>query len=314
MVDTYAPQISVVMSVRNDERYLRASVESILNQTYTDFEFIIFDDCSTDRSLEILRAYTDPRLRIIANDRNLGLTRNLNKGLVLSRGKYIARQDSDDVSLPSRFQEQIARLEADRDLAVIGAWVTFIDGQGNALLTYETPTGPTRIYRDLEIKNCVVHPSVMFRREAVLSLGGYDESFVYAQDYELWLRVSELFGIDNLPRVLLNYRVHEGQITSRKLGKQWVFSHRARQSALRRRGISERAAWLKRLFGCPGSLGYDFCNWAGICTRIGNVSEARRLKIFSILYSPLSAEAWDTIVPRAVTRRLAWYRKRVTGC
>lgn len=123
------PEISVVLSVYNDAKYVGVAIESVLAQTFTDFELIIIDDASTDESLSIARDFADERIRIVENEENLGLTKSLNKGISLAQGKYIARMDSDDICLPTRFEKQVAYLDAHPDVGVCGGWVELIGEQ-----------------------------------------------------------------------------------------------------------------------------------------------------------------------------------------
>lgn len=212
------PKISVLMPVFNGERYLREAVESILNQTLTDFEFIIIDDGSTDRSIEILSAYTDPRLKIIRNQANIGVSQSLNKGLDLALGEYIARMDSDDISLPERFARQVAFMDSHPEIAVCGTWVTMIDAAGRVVRSRPTPTG-----QELELNywrsNPIIHPSVLIRASQLGELR-YDDQILYAQDFDLWFRMKSKYRLDNLPEYLLLYRMHKENITKSKNAAQ----------------------------------------------------------------------------------------------
>ena len=215
-----APRISVVMSVYNGERYLRQSVDSILGQTFTDFEFIIIDDGSADNSWNILSGYNDKRIRLLQNDTNLGLTRSLNKGLDLARGKYIARQDADDISLPPRFAMQVALLDRQPCTVVVGSSVEYIDQKGQALRKAIRSQSPHYNRWRLLFGNCIAHSSAMFRRKTALSAGGYDESLRYSQDYDLWERLSTTGDIMQSSDILLRWRRLESGISSANNIKQ----------------------------------------------------------------------------------------------
>ena len=204
------PKISVIMSVYNGEKYLREAIESILNQTFTDFEFIIVNDGSTDNSLEIIKSYNDERIKIINNEKNIGLTKSLNKALAQARGEYIARQDADDISLPSRFEEQIKYLEEHPDVVLLGTSSYNIDESGKIIGKKIALAKPTM--GNLFKENQFIHGSVMFKKEVVDELGYYNELFNYSQDYELWLRIANHYPVRNLTQRLYKSRSHSENI------------------------------------------------------------------------------------------------------
>ena len=207
------PKISVVMSVWNGEKYLREAIESILNQTFTDFEFLIVNDGSTDSSFEIIQGYQDERIWVINNEKNIGLTKSLNKAIKQARGEYIARQDADDVSLPDRFEQQVEYFEEHPEVALLGTSAYKIDEQGKVLGRVIVPAKPGG---NLLKGNQFNHGSTMLKREAVDRLGGYNELFRYVQDYELWLRMAKHYGVSNLTQILYKLRFHAGNIRSLK--------------------------------------------------------------------------------------------------
>src|SRR6185295_9135648 len=154
------PQVSVLMSVYNGEKYLKEAMESILNQSFSDFEFLIFNDSSTDSSREIILSYNDPRIVLIDNKKNIGLTKTLNKGISLAKGKYIARMDADDVCHPERLNEQVNYLDKNAEVAVCGTWVQFL----NENEVVKLPTKKNEIKTLLFCNSCLAHPSVMIRK------------------------------------------------------------------------------------------------------------------------------------------------------
>lgn len=201
------PAITVLMPVYNGADYLRAAVLSILDQTFKDYEFLIINDGSTDQSAKILAEFHDPRIKII-HQKNMGLAATLNKGIALAQGKYIARQDQDDLSLPSRLEKQFHYMETHPDYALLGTqadiWVNdlptdrqHLHANDHAVLCFE-----------LLFNNPFVHSSVMFRSDVVKELGGYstDPARQPPEDFELWSRISRSHCIANLPEVLLVYR------------------------------------------------------------------------------------------------------------
>lgn len=206
-----SPKVSVLMAVYNAEKYLPEAVDSILGQSFTDFECLIVDDGSTDHSLEIINSYRDPRIEVVRNPRNLGLTRTLNRGLDLARGEYIARMDSDDVSLPERLDRQVAYLDAHPQVGVCGTWAKDIDSRGVVTGVRETPVGKD-LEREYWRPSPIIHPSAMIRRSHLGRLR-YDERIPYAQDFDLWLRIRAEHKLGNLPKHLLLYRVHRESIT-----------------------------------------------------------------------------------------------------
>lgn len=206
------PRVSVVMPAYNAEKYIRDSIESILSQTFTDFEFIILDDGSTDATASIIQSYKDGRICFYPNERNMGVAATLNRGLELAHGEYIARMDSDDISLPERFERQVAYLDMHQDIAVLGSDLeTFCDtgSLGIRVLSHS----PDKLKEDLFFFCGMAHPSIMMRRDIILALGGYDLDYDGLEDYELWCRVTERYKISTLPEVLFRYRMHSGQVT-----------------------------------------------------------------------------------------------------
>ena len=198
------PRVSVLMSVYNGERYLREAVESILDQTFADFEFIVIDDGSTDRSYLIMKSYSDPRL-IVVRQENLGLPKSLNRGLALARGEYVARQDADDVSLPLRLEKQVEFLNGHPDVAIVGTFFWVLNGSRTVRTAHEPPCHDLHIRWTLLLGSAFAHPAVMYRRSVIQILGGYDERFERAQDYELWSRLIREFRGANIPQILVKW-------------------------------------------------------------------------------------------------------------
>ena len=223
------PKISVVMSVYNGEKHLRESIESILNQTFTDFEFIIVNDGSTDNSLEIIKSYDDERIKIINNEENIGLTKSLNKAIKQARGVYIARQDADDISLSNRLELQFKFLEKHPEVALLGTGIYVIDENGDEIEKRIMHPNPKR---SLLKGNRFIHGSVMFRKSVIDELGAYNETLRYSQDYELWLRLSKEYDVRNLTVPLYKLRMHKSSILSRKVEEQQMYAVLARKLAM----------------------------------------------------------------------------------
>ena len=217
--------ISVIMPVYNGEKYLSEAIESILNQTYRNFEFLIINDGSTDTSEEIICSYTDPRIFYLKNDKNRGLVYTLNYGISVARGEYIARMDADDISFPHRFEKQIEAFDIDSDLGLCGTWAKVIGS--NTILKVETEH--ERIKCGLFFTNQFIHSSVMLRKDILIELGNYyDENNFPAEDYGLWIELSCKIKLVNIPLILIEYRVHPTQISTFRSEKQKQLTHSLR--------------------------------------------------------------------------------------
>jgi len=203
------------MSVHNAEKYLREAIESILNQTLADFEFIIIDDASTDGTKKIIEQYAikDARIKLVSNLTNLGLTKSLNIGLAQARGKYIARLDADDLSEPERLQKQYDFMEAHLEYALIGSWVKIIGENGEILAERKPPADTSLIkFHFIFGKPCIWHSAIFFRKEEIARVGNYDEEYKYSQDLNLYVRLLKTKKITNVPAFLIQHRLHSNSI------------------------------------------------------------------------------------------------------
>ena len=213
------PRISVVLAVHNGERHLEESIRSVLAQSFDDFELIVVDDGSTDGTADILSTLqrADPRM-VVVRQENRGLAASLNRGLALARGGYVARQDADDISLPDRFDRQVAHLEQHPSVAAIGSSADVIDRSGARVGALRAECGPIAVKRGLlTLRSTPVHGSMMMRKDAVLATGAYRVAFPVGQDYDLWLRMSSRFEIDNMADVLYRWRLDpEGVYSTRR--------------------------------------------------------------------------------------------------
>jgi glycosyltransferase involved in cell wall biosynthesis len=207
------PVVTVLMSVHNGLPYLAEAVDSILAQSFREFEFLILDDASTDGTREFLRQQTDPRIRVVELDKNIGLTAALNRGVAEARGEFIARQDADDISDPRRLELQLGFLSGHPSCAVLGSQARIIDGAGRSLGKKDFPLSYRGIAFAHLLDNALAHSAVTFRKAAVVAAGGYDEAWPASQDYELWSRMSERHALANLPERLLTLRVVGTSIT-----------------------------------------------------------------------------------------------------
>lgn len=205
--------VTVILSVHNGEKYLADSIDSLLTQTYKDLQIIIINDGSTDRSAEIILSYDDDRIVFVNRSDNRGLTRSLNEGLCLSKGKYVVRQDADDVSLPSRIEEQVDFLERNEDVSVLGTAVEFFDGRSTLKRFFYSDDGDEIRSQLLQFINPIPHPTLAFRREVAEKLNGYNDLFILSQDYDFLLRASEYFRLSSLRKPLVKLRFNTGSLT-----------------------------------------------------------------------------------------------------
>jgi len=275
-------------------------MESVLRQSFESFELVVIDDGSTDGTGEVLKAYRDPRVRVMRNASRRGVVHTLNVGIGLARGEYVARMDGDDVSHPDRFAAEVRFLDSEKDVALVGSWANVIDEEGHVVSVMRVPTSSHEIYEVLLRKNVFVHPSVMFRKRVVLEVGGYQAiraNAGMAQDYHLWLRLADRYPLANLAEVLLDYRVHDGQVSMRSLVTQLECADLARRLAAKRRTEDGRP-WrglrlMGRLRGEPGSLGGDCLYFCDHYRAADRRDIALRLAWRAVLSSPLSGQAWD---------------------
>lgn len=202
------------MPVYNAEKYLKEAIESILNQTFRDFEFIIINDGSADGTADIIARYQqmDNRIRVYSQE-NKGIAASRNRGCQLARGEYIAVMDADDVSLPERLAKQTSYMETHPDIGVLGTWTVNIDENGKPMHEMCLPTAPGVLGWHLLFENCIANSSVMMRLDTIARLGFYCTGAVHAEDYELWTRAIDVTGIANLPETLLKHRIWEGSIS-----------------------------------------------------------------------------------------------------
>jgi len=242
-----SPVVSVVMPVHNAERFLAAAVDSILAQTFTDFELIAVDDGSADRSLEILQSYAarDPRVVVAQHASNQGAAAARNHGCRMARGRYIAVMDADDVSLPVRLARQVAALDADPSLAGVGSWVRQVDEAGTMGATHTYPEEPDLVAWSMVFFNSIAHPTLLIRRDALPQPEPYASRVI--EDYALLIPLTIAHRIRNLPEVLLLYRVWRGN-TTHQPGKD-AEADRVLQSALTALGLSVPDSYVSALRG-----------------------------------------------------------------
>lgn len=222
------PAVSVLMATYNNELFIDECLESIRRQTFDDFECIVVNDGSTDRTTDILRhhAAADSRIIVIEQE-NAGLTKSLNRAAGASRGEFLARIDADDVCLSKRLQRQVKFLKGNPDIDVVGTWIAVIDGKGQKIIDHVLPIKHDEIIRCglSEVPfSYIYHPTVLMRKSAFIKAGGYDEYFRQAQDYDLWFRIARFGKLENIPEALVKRRIHNTSITMLAGAKQQTFA------------------------------------------------------------------------------------------
>lgn len=218
-------KISVVMSVYNGEKYLAEAIDSILAQTYKDFEFIIVNDCSKDNSLEIIKKYSDSRIVLINNEKNLGLTKSLNLAIEKAQGDYIARMDADDISLPNRFEIQMEEFHKIPNLTLCGTWAVQINEKGEETGEITPVISNAEITASMIFYNQFVHSTVIFNKKNFFEAGGYNEEIIKGQDYNLWLQfIKNGYELKNIDKLLVKYRDHVENISKTNSSSQNQFA------------------------------------------------------------------------------------------
>lgn len=229
-----AQKVSLIMSVYNGEAFLEETINSVLKQTFADFEFVIVNDGSTDKSLEIINQFIakDSRVKVVNNVKNIGLTKSLNIGIQHSIGEYIARLDAGDFSYPQRFEEQVKFLDQNQDVGLVGSWAYVVDESRNKLKELKYPLNDKEIKKSLIKYNPFVHSSIMFRKSVVSQIEFYNTDYFYAQDYELYFRLWPYTQFANIPSFLVEYRRYSESITSTKNKEQVLFANKSRKYAI----------------------------------------------------------------------------------
>jgi glycosyltransferase involved in cell wall biosynthesis len=208
------PRVTVLVPIYNGAAHFRAAIDSVLAQTFEDFELLLVDDASTDDSVAVVESYDDSRIRLLRNEHNLGQVPTTNRGLREARGEYVARLDQDDACLPRRLEHQVALLDAQPNVAVVGCGIEYVEPGGRIVSTLEPRIDDFPHFVFLLLANAVplAHSAVMYRREEVTALGGYDESVRLVEDQDLWRRLAlRRRDARVVPDILLRYLIHEGQ-------------------------------------------------------------------------------------------------------
>ena len=224
-------KLSVILPVYNQEKYLKESINSILNQSYKNFELIIINDGSTDGSEKIIFEFKDPRIIYFKQD-NLGLTKTLNIAINKAKGKFIARMDADDIAGKTRFEKQINYFDKHPDFKICGTWAKLIDEEGNIINYKKTKNTDHDIKKNIIKKNEFVHPSVMFDKNMFVELGGYNNEFKIAQDYDFFIRACKKYKVYNIPEFLIKQRINKESISISKMRKSLKSALKIRWKAI----------------------------------------------------------------------------------
>lgn len=254
MSTSKSPLLSVVLPAYNAESTIAAAIDSVLRQTWEDFELLVVNDGSKDRTAEVVRSIEDPRLRLIDAQKNRGVVEVLNSALREARGAFIARHDADDLSLPDRFRAQLDALQGDPSLVAVGSFLDVVSPSGASVDTWTYPMTPGASRWQLLFKTPVAHSVVLYRRDAVLDVGGYFEQFRLAEDYELWSRLAGVGGIASLPRPLLRYTLSPQGESRAKAAEQHDVHIRISSANIRQlleRDVDRDTVWLLA-FGTDG--------------------------------------------------------------
>lgn len=289
------PAVSVVLGVYNGQRYLAEAIDSVLAQTFDDFEFIAVDDGSTDQTLEILRGYEskDRRLTIIQIPHG-GIVDAANAGLKAARAELIARVDADDVSLPDRFQRQVRYLSEHPEVVCLGSRMMLMEPFGASL--GQTQHALTHEEIDAELLRgsgwAMPQPAAMMRKAAVMKAGAYRNEYLWSEDLDLFLRLAEVGRLANLPEVLVKYRNHPGSTNHRRAVLQMQLSRKCVLETYQRRGTPPPKELGMMIPIHHGEKATRYLNWAWAALRAQNVYGARRHALRALRLDPFSGHAW----------------------
>jgi glycosyltransferase involved in cell wall biosynthesis len=219
-----APTVSVLMTVFNGEKYILESINSIIKQTYKKWELVIINDKSTDNTLKLIKSLKEKRINLINLKKNVGRTKALNIGLQNCKGRYVAIQDSDDLSIKSRLKNQIDILSKDNKLALVFSWYKRIDKFRKVTKIFDDNINDFELKCLLPVKNLICHSSVMYKKSFILKLGGYPKDFIFSQEYILWLKILLKFKIKLIRKILVCYRDHDMQLSNSKYQQKYIFA------------------------------------------------------------------------------------------
>lgn len=298
------PKVSVIMPVYNGGIHLEEAIDSILTQSFSDFELIIINDGSTDHSEQIILGYTDPRIQYVKNSENLRLIKTLNKGLDLAKGEFIARMDQDDIAHPERFAKQLDIFADNPDIGVCGTWFKlFGNGKEKTLISHPEKHDAIKIYL---LGYCTMgHPTVMLRR-SVVDHQRYDENYQAAEDYEFWVRLSNSTKMYNIPVSLLDYRMHTTNMTVLEDSTQIKTSEKIRRDQLRRLDLAQ------------GENESEYCELLFTAKYVKSISESELKRIIQFANKLQQANAYrklyeESLLNDIITKRLFHLLDKLEG-
>lgn len=281
------PFVTVLVSVYNAEIFLKEAINSVLNQTFKDFELLMIDDGSVDKSLKVIKSYEDKRIKIVIHKNNRGLIFSLNEGLKLSRGKYIVRMDSDDISLPTRILEQVDFMEKNRQVVACGAWAEAIDENGVFMFKMKSPAGLLLKYNFWK-PTPLIHPSVIMRK-SMLKGFRFSKTATMAEDYDLWLRLNRRHKLFNLSKFLIRYRIHRKSISHKNRDMQLFSSYNSFKSIL-------------------GIDGISFEQYKSLASLEFKLNPLERLKLLRMLSHKIDYPLWFALVDTFVYSLRKWFK------
>ncbi|MDD5559392.1 glycosyltransferase [Candidatus Methylomirabilis sp.] len=301
-----SPRVTVLIPVYNRERYVATAIESILAQSFIDFELLLIDDASTDGSVEILRTYTtDSRVRLVCNEQNLGIPRTRNRGIDLARGEYIAMLDSDDWAYPRRLEKQVAFLDRHKDFAVVGAWATEMDENGRSLSRDKRRfVSPGELQSRLLFRCSLCNSSIM-ARTAVLREYRYREQYAVCEDFDLFVRVAKNSKLGNLPETLVHRRTHAGNLGREKAQLMKAKNQEIASAQLTELGVTFTVTDLERHFVLPRMTKLQFApdreylEWADAWLQKLQKVNRRVLRYPTEAFARLVGQLWVTACWRA---------------
>lgn len=251
-------KISVIMPAYNAKAYIHESIDSILNQTFADFELIVIDDASIDGTDKIIEQYVakDKRVRFVRNKQNFGVTKNRNKGIQLAQGKYIAWQDADDISVEDRLKLQYNFLESHSEVGIVGGFLQFIDEDSNNLFVRKYPSLDAELKKTIFLYSPVSQGVSMVRKSILGKIGGYDETLEQAEDLDVSFRIGTVSQFSNIQKILLKCRFHENSISTKKMRENIAYTLKVRSNATKKYGykmnlkdkVSFFLAWVIKFF------------------------------------------------------------------
>lgn len=286
------------MPVYNAKRYLKEAIESVLNQTYPHFEFIIVDDGSTDRTLDLLRQYEkkDSRIRVISRS-NTGIVRALNDGIEAASGDVIARMDADDIALPARFSRQLERMKSESNLVILGTNFYFIDKSGSIVKSGNVPGDHENIVENILKGNggAIIHPTTMIRKDALVKVGGYREEAQFTEDLDLYHRLSHVGRMANLDEVLFKYRIHFNSVNATRFmirQKTFIWVMKEAYSA---RGMVFNEDSIDPDFKKPQSRSKNHRDWAITSFEFGSSFVPLKHAFAACFIDPLNWYSWKCL-------------------